>query len=854
LIELIDQHSSIPRNTMDTLVQDLRLGLRLLWKERAFSSAVILTLALCFGANVALFSVVYHVLLRPLPMPDSGRLVMIGNAYPKAGVPNLRAVAVPDYFDRLRETTAFQEQALFNNASINIEIGGVPTRVRALNVTPSFFRVLGVAPLRGRTFTDDEGEVGRNQRLVLSYGLWQSAYGGEPQVIGRDVRLDGQTYTIVGVMPPGFAYPQPNVMLWRPIAFTPQQKSDQSRHSNNFQQIARLKTGATIDGAQREIDVINTANLDRFPQFKQIVVDAGFHTTVTNLQDDIVRDVKGSLYLLWGGALFVLVIGGVNVANLVLARSRARLRELSTRVALGAGRARIARQLTTESLVLTLIAAIAGVGLGWAALRLLTAINLQDLPRGADIRLDGVAVVVALAAGGLIGILLGLIPLAGVKTTQLATFLREEGRGGTSGRGAQWLRRALIVTQIAFAFILLAGAGLLTASFQNAMNVDPGFRAGGLTTATVILPRARYRDNAAMFGFLNESLQRLRAVPGVTSAGTTDLMPLSGNNNASVIFAEGHEMKSGESPIAATQSDVSPGYFEAMGATLVKGRFFNDNEHVMTTASPDGTFGPQPHQAVVDDRLARRFWPGQDPVGRRMYLPTDSNNLTAITPRTVFIEVVGVVHELKVVSLTQRDEAVGACYFPIAQMMPSQQAQGIAFNYAIRTAGDPTALAGIVRSTIASLDRELAVSDMFTMSERVDRSLTTRRSPMVLAVSFGAIGVFLAAIGIYGVLAYVVAQRTREIGVRMALGATRGSIFSLILREGLILLMAGFLVGAAGAFAIRRALESQLFGVSATDPFVLTLVTITLALVTIAACTLPARRATNVEPIIALAE
>jgi predicted permease len=500
--------------SLDGFFQDLRVGLRLLWKERGFTATVALTLAVCLGANVALFSVVHNVLLRPLPMPESERLAIIGNSYPRAGAGNLRAVAVPDYFDRLRETTVFEEQALYNNATINIDLNGTPTRVRAMNVTPSFFRVLRVPPLRGRTFTDAEGEVGNNQKIVLSFGLWQSAAGGDPAIVGKDIRIDGQSYTVVGVMPRDFVFLRPDVMLWRPLAFTPQQKSDQSRHSNNFQQIARLKPGGTIQRGQQEIDALNAANLERFPQFREIVVNAGFHTIVAGLQDDVVRDVKRSLYLLWGGALFVLVIGGVNVANLVLARSRARLRDLSTRVALGAGRARIARQLMTESLVLTIMSSVAGIAFGWTVLRLLTTMNLDSVPRSSEIRLDGTAVAVTLAAGTAIGIVLGLIPTFGIKPARLATFLREEGRAGTSGLGVRLLRRGLIVAQVGFAFILLAGAGLLVASFENALAVDPGFRPAGVMTASVILPRARYRDNAAMINFLNESLTRIRAMPG----------------------------------------------------------------------------------------------------------------------------------------------------------------------------------------------------------------------------------------------------------------------------------------------------------------------------------------------------
>jgi predicted permease len=839
---------------MNALRTDLRLGLRLLWKDRGFSATVALTLALCIGANVALFSVVHNVLLRPLPMPESERILMIGNAYPRAGAANLRAVAVPDYYDRLRETTVFEEQALYGSASLNIDQNGTPTRIRAMNVTPSFFRVLQVPPLLGRTFTEAEGETGNNQKVVLSYALWQSAFGGDMAIAGRDIRLDGQPYTVVGVMPRDFLYLRPDVMLWRALAFTPIQKSDQMRHSNNFQQIARLKPHATVAHAQAEIDALNTANLERFPQFKELIVNAGFHTVVTPLQDDVVRDVKATLYLMWGGALFVLLIGCVNVANLALVRARARLKELATRVALGAGRARIARQLITESMVLTVIASVAGVAIGIGALRLLGALNIQELPRGSEIRLDGFVLVVTLAAGAVIGLLLGLIPVAGIIPSRLTTVLREEGRSGTSGRGARALRRTLVVAQVGFAFILLIGAGLLFASFQRVLAVDPGFRADRVLTASVVLPRARYRENSAMVNFLNESLQRLRALPGVEAAGTTSIMPLSGNVSNSVIFAEGYQMRPGESAIAPSQVNVSPGFFEAMGVQLTAGRLFDERDVESANAKLSAFGTSQPRVVIIDDRLARRFWPGQNPVGRRMYLPTDPNDLMAVTERTVFIDVVGVVREVKLQSLTQEDQSVGAYYFPVRQNMPPPQAQGIAFHYAIETAGDPAALGAAVRRSITEIDRELALFDVLTMTERVSRSLMSRRSPVVLSFSFAVVALFLSAIGIYGVLAYVVTQRSREIGIRIALGSSGRRIFELVLREGLALIGIGFAFGAAGVLALRRSLQSQLFGITATDPLVVAFVCAVLAIIGTAACALPARRAARINPLVSLAD
>jgi predicted permease len=818
------------------MLSDLRVGLRLLLKDKAFSLTVALTLALCIGANTALFSVVHNVLLRPLPVPESDRILVMENLYPKAGA-DTGSAGVPDYYDRLRETTAFEELALYNTNNFSVDQNGTPTRVRVMNATPSFFRLLRVPARLGRTFTPDESEIGHEKKVVLSYGFWQTQFGGDPQAIGKDLRLDGQPYTVVGVMPQDFFFLNPNVMLWRALAFTADEKSDARRHSNNWQNIGRLKPGATLEQAQAQLDALNRANLDRFPQYRQLLIDAGFRTKASRLQDNVVRDVKATLYLLWGGALFVLLIGCVNVANLVLVRSRVRLKELATRVALGAGRARVARQLITESVLLTFVSAMAGLLVGYAVLRLLGALSLQDLPRGSEIRLDGIVVAYTLGVAAVIGIVLGFIPVAAVLPANLTTVLREEGRSGTAARGALVLRRTLVVAQVAFAFVLLIGAGLLFASFRRVLAIDPGFNPDGVLTTNVVLPRARYADEKALVAFSNEALRRIRALPGVASAGAGDMVPLDGDHSDSVILAEGYQLKPGESVISPNQVHVSPGYFESLGARLVRGRFFN--EHDSATA---------PRVAIVDEKLAHRFWADTDPIGRRMYLPTDLNNLLAINEKTVFIAVVGVIRDVRLGSLVENPHEVGSYFFPIDQ----DASRGLAF--AIKTDGDPHALSNSVRTAINTLDRELPVFSTQTMDELVEKSLVSRRSPVLLSLSFGAVALFLSAIGIYGVLAYLVTQRTKEIGIRIALGSSATAIFELVLREGLLLIGSGLLVGAAGALALRRTLESQLFGISATDPAVVTFVVVVLAVVALVACAVPARRATKIDPIVALTQ
>jgi predicted permease len=820
---------------VSSIAKDVQVALRFLRKDKAFTLTAGLTLALCIGANTALFSVVYTVLLRPLPFPHADRIVLMGNAYPGAGVDIGENSGAPDYYDRLRETTVYDEQAMYNSSDVSVDQNGAPARVRIMNVTPSFFRVVEASPAAGRTFTDAEGEIGQEKKVVLSYALWQTQFGGDRSAVGRDLRIDGQPYTIVGVMPRTFRFITNDVMLWRALAFTPERK--EQRHSNSWRNIARLKPGATIAQAQAQVDALNKANLDRFPQYKQLLINARFHTTVVSLQDNLVTNIRTTLYLMWGGALFVLLIGCVNVANLVLVRSRSRLKELATRLALGAGRGRLSAQLITESVLLTLASAAAGLAVGYAALRLLSTLSIQDLPRGGEIAIDGVVIGFTLAIAASIGLLLGLIPVAAVMPANLTSVLREEGRSGTSGRGARSLRRVLVVAQVAFAFVLLVGAGLLLASFRQLLAVDPGFETRSVLTASVSLPAARYKDDPAEIAFAAEALRRLRALPGVTAVGATDTIPFGSNHNDSVILAEGYQMKPGESVISPNQIAASGGYFEAIGAKLQRGRFFDER---------DGATAPK--VVIVDEKLAHRFWPNQDAIGRRMYLPNDINDLVAITDKTVFFTVVGVIRDLKLAGLVEGNGASGSYFFPIAQDGSRL------LTFALRTATDPAAQAGSVRDAIARLDRELPVYDMQTMEERADKSLVTRRSPMVLSVAFGAVALFLSAIGIYGVLAYLVTQRTKEIGIRIALGSSTRGVFELVLREGLMLILTGFVCGAVGAFAVRRSLESQLFGVSVADPVVLAAVTALLAVVAVAACAVPARRATRIDPIAALAQ
>jgi predicted permease len=807
---------------------------RSLFKDREFSAAAFLTLALCIAANTALFGVVHSVLLKPLPVPDSDRLVFIYNSYPGAGAER-GGSGVPDYYDRVKGMTTLQSIALYDTRNRSTGENGRPERVLVMEATPSYFRVARVNAELGRTFAEPEGEPGHDDKVVLSHGYWQERFGGDRKVIGRELRLDGKPFTIVGVMPASFQFLETEARIWTPLAFTAEQKSDERRHSNGESSIGRLRDGATLGQAQGQLNMLNAAAMDLIPALKPLLVNAGFSTKVVPLKDDLVRNIKGRLYLLWAGTLLVLLIGCVNVINLALVRTNSRSRELAMRLALGAGRADVARQFFCESFLLTGAAGLAGLLVGWALIRALTGLDLAQIPRGAEIELGLVPVVFTLGLSAVLGLVIGGFPLASALTLDINAVLHESGRTGTGGRGPRLLRRALVVTQVAVAFLLLVGTGLLLASFRQILAVDPGFDAKNVLTAYVRLPASRYAGDKELRGFTDEALRRLRGLAGMTAAGATDSVPMTDDHNDSVILAEGYQMKPGESVISPTRVTAAPGYFESMKIPLVHGRYLEDRD------SADA-----PRVVIVDTRLAKRFWPGQNPVGRRMYQPQSAKDALGTNDQTHFVTVVGVVGEVKTDGLVSSRTPVGAYYLAMAQ----ETSRYMAFT--VRSAGDPRALAAPLRAAIAALDPELPVFSVRTMEQVTDESLVTRRWPMLLSMGFGVVALLMSALGIYGVLAYLVTQRTKEIGIRMAIGGTPRTIFDLVVREGLVLLGVGFAAGGVGLLWLSRALSSQLYGVRPSDPGVIALAGVALGAIAFVACAIPARRATRINPVVAL--
>ena len=815
------------------MLHDVRFAARLLWKDRTFTATALLTLALCIGGNVAMFTVVNSVLLRPLPVVDADRILLIYSAYPAAtgaGEETRGSASVPHYLERVRELgDVFEEQALYDNVGFSVGGEGRAERVLGWRVTPSFFRLAGVSPQVGRAFADADGELGNEHKVILSHAMWQRLYAGDPAAVGRDLRIDGRPYEIVGVMPAGFAFEDEAVQLWTPLAFTEEQRADTSRHSNSWQMLGRLRPGATLAQARARLEQLAAAELERFPEFRQVLIDAGYRPVAVPLQEALVRDIRGTLYLLWGGVAAVLLIGVVNVANLTLVRANTRLRELAMRHALGAGQGRLVRQLLTESALLGLTGGVLGLGVGAAALDLVRAVGAGELPRGGEIAIDGVVVAATLGVALVFGLALGLVPAAGLAAARLETVLRQETRGGTGGRGVRAFRSALVVGQVALACVLLSSALLLLASFQRILAIDPGFRAENLLTAQVSLPDARYPSGEDRRAFAERILPRIRALPGVTTAGITSSIPFGNDRNNSVIRAVGYEERPGESLVSPSLIRIDGDYLAALGVPLVEGRYFDDRDTAESMRA-----------IIIDERLARRFWPDRSALGGRMYADIE------LRDDTVVFTVVGVVAEHTLYGLVDQPEQVGAYFFPHTQLPLSTPI------FAIRTEGDPRALVGAVRAVVAEADPELPLFFVQTMEELIGAGLTSRRTPMLLALGFAGAALLLSALGIYGVLAYRVAQRRREFGVRLALGSSAAGLFRLVLSEGALLVGAGLALGIAGTLAVRRALAAQLYGIQTGDPLVAAAVVAVLTAVALTACALPARRATQVDPVRAL--
>jgi len=809
------------------MLNDLRYALRQLAKTPGFTAVAILTLALCIGANSAIFSVVHAILLKPYPWPGADRLVYVYNTYPRMGL-TYAGTSIPDYLDRRTGVSGFADSAMFTTQSFNLAGAAEPERIVGLRATPSLFTTLQTGAALGRVFTDEEAQPGREKVVVLSHTLWKNRFGADPAIVGKTIRLNTEPYTVLGVMPEWFYFPQPRVQAWVPFAFTPVQRSDDERGNEYSTAIARLKPGATLAAVQRDLDAIQAHNVTRLPDQAPFWKSSGFGGRTVGFLDRNVENIRGMLWLVQAGVAAALLIGCANVASLLLARAVARERELAIRAALGAGRARLVRLLLTESLVLWLAGGALGLVVALWGVGALGSLGLSTLPRAFGVELDFTVFAFTLLCALAAGVVFGALPAWSASRGDAAAALKEAGTRTTAGRRTQRLRAALVVIEIALAVMLLSTAGLLVKSFARLQEQSPGFAPAGVVTARLDLPAAKYNKPEKIVAFHDATVAALRALPGVTEAGLTSLLPFTGNNSQGSYSSPEIQLPPGAPAPHAQVRDVDVGYFRALGLTLLRGRWF---------ATTD-TAGTQ-HVAVIDRLLAERYWPGQDPLGKHL-----SRNFGSTDPKDLWT-IVGVVAPVKVENL-EENVSKETIYFPFAQQ------PDLDLYLTVKTAGDPSALAAGVRAAVHSADPEQPIYDFKTMAQRMDDTAQPRRAPMVLLSLFSGVALLLAALGVYGVLAFSVTQRTAEFGIRLALGATARDIAALVLRQGSLLVVTGIAAGLAGYLALSRIVAQLLYGVSAADPVTLALAPLVLALVALVASLLPARRATKVDPMTAL--
>ena len=810
---------------MDGLLQDLRYGMRMLRSRPAFTAVAVLALALGIGANTAIFSVVDAVLLKPLPYRAPERLVMIWHEYAQMNLPKA-SLSVPSYIEYRDNVRAFENVAAATNWSANLTGTGEPERVQGARVTGNFLATVGVPPMIGRDFLGEDDAPGGERVVILGHGLWQRRFGGDPGILGKVLALNGEDHTVVGVMPPGFVFFQP-VDLFKPIAFTAGQAAP-ANHGNEFLiGVARLKPGVTLRQAGSEMDGIAA-------RLRQQFYVEGWSPRLFPLLEEMTGDLRPALLVLMAAVGCVLLIACSNVANLLLARATSRQREMAIRSALGAGRLRVVRQLMTESVLLGVAGGALGLLLAFLGLKALLAAApgeaTQAVLGGRSIGLDGTALGFTLGVSVLTGIVFGLAPALQASRMDLNDLLKEGSRGEGLGERGHRLLGVFVVSQVAVALVLLAGAGLLVRSFLRLRAVDPGFRLDHVLTMRLTLPQTRYTEDGQVAAFFDDLLRRLSALPGVRSAAAVSNLPMSGDNASASFAIEGLEVPQGQPSPHGDSHIVSHDYFTALGIPLVQGRFFDRRD------------GPGAAKvAVIDQVLADRYWPAGDAIGRRMALYFEGS-----PDKPVWREIVGVVGHVKKYGL---DGRVKEQYY-----IPSPQQARRSMFLALRTATAPTSIVAAARAAVRDLDTGLPVFRVQTMEQVLDGTLVTRRFAMLLLGIFAAVALVLAAVGLYGVISYSVAQRTREIGIRMALGARSRDVVRMVVRRGMRLTAIGLVIGVGSALAVTRFLASLLFAVQPYDPPTLLTVAAILAGVAWLASFLPARRAARVDPMMALRE
>ncbi|HLL77419.1 MAG TPA: ABC transporter permease [Pyrinomonadaceae bacterium] len=813
----------------EDLWQDLRYAARSLRKRPGFTLVAVLTLALGIGANTAIFSVVNGVMLKPLDFPDSDRLIALSETSKEVPV---MSVAYPNYLDWRASQTVFEEMAARMPAGGALTGDGEPERVTGRWVTASFFPTLGVRPAAGRFFTEEEDRPGAERVMVISHSLWQRRFGGDERAVGRPVRYNGESWTVIGVLPAGFDFYGRNNLnndFLIPLGRHSDARYMRDRSSHPVLVTARLRPGVKLEQAVAEMNAIAARLSEQHPESNQ-----GNGVVVRSFLDDYVGDVRPALVMLTVAVGLLLLIACANVANLLLARATTRGREIALRMALGAGRGRVVRQLLTESLLLAAAGGAAGLLLSSWGVGALARLYPDALPRLEDLSPDARAFGFAVVVTMLTGLAFGLAPALQTSKVDLHGALKEGGLKATGGAGGRRLRGAFVVAEVALSLVLLVGAGLLVKSFWRLTEVDPGFDARGVLTLRLRLPDAKYREAAQSIAFLREATRRVRALPGVVEVSVTSGFPL-GRSSEDGYWLEGQPEPRlpGEWPVADVLS-VDENYHRALNVALLTGRLFTERD---TADSPP--------VVVVDDDFVRRHFPGAPldaALGRRVRFGGEEEP---------WREIVGVARHVRQGGLAEAGHP--GIYHPWTQMKPRWQAEYVrALDWVVKTTGDPASLVAPIRREIQAVDAEQPLGNVRTLEELLARSLAPRRFSLLLVGVFAAVALVLGAVGLYGVLSYAVTQRTREIGVRVALGARRGDIIRLVIRHGMALALLGVALGLAAALAVTRLMSGMLFGVSATDPSTFALVSLLLLAVALLACYVPARRATKVDPMIAL--
>ena len=808
-------------NLFADIGQDLRYGLRTLIKNPGFTIVAVIALALGIGANSAIFSVVNAVLLRPLPYKNPDQLVVIWENATHLGFPK-DTPSPANFLDWRQQSSLFEGMAAFAERSFNLTGVGEPERLDGRRVSANLFEMLGVKPIVGRTFVPQEDQPGAKV-VLLNESLWKRRFGGDPAVVGRAVNLNGEPYTVVGVLPQTVRLPTSGNwrdQVWVPLAFPSEEAA--SRGAHYLEVIARMKTGMTLPKAQAEMDTIAARLAQQYPDF-----NARRGAVVTPLHEEIVGKMKSPLLILLGAVAFVLLIACANVANLLLARAAVRQKEIALRLALGANRARLTKQLLVESVLLSLVGGLVGLGAAYFGLNVLTRFIPRDVAQADTITIDAKVLLFTLAVAVVTGLIFGFAPATQASHFNLNETLKEGGRDSGAGVRGKRLRNSLVIAEVATSFILLVGAGLLINSFVHLRTLDPGFRADHLLALNVDLSEVKYPDTQRRTAFFEEVTRRVRTLPGVQSVAVAGNLPFTYNGDSTLIAVEGIPDPPIDQWPDVIYRTVGPGYLATMGIPLVRGRDFNDQDTLDTTPV-----------VVISEKTAKRYWPNEEPIGKRLKTGATASDVPWRT-------VIGVVKDVR-----QNDfiaEPKMQMYFSYRQVKDL-----VANALVVRTSVDPLSLATSVRNTIWAVDKDQPVANIDSMEHIVAGAVARQRFSMLLLAIFAGLALVLAAVGIYGVMSYSVAQQTREIGIRIALGAQRGDVLRMTVNEGLKLVGVGLLIGLISAFVLTRVMESLLFGISATDPVTFGIICVVLLIVATLASYIPALRAATVDPMVAL--